>query len=160
MRRRIALSVFLMVLFASSFSWAADEYGDLWLAKSLGMWNQNTGEYVKIRVMVYRKRGEAHGYDIVFVNILERSENSWALRKSVELDTPGYKGYIRDVALKRIDDERMAIIFDIEMKAMEGLVLREVFVISPSGVARRFVEAEYIDLFIPLDCPHEWKECL
>lgn len=152
MKSTTALLSLLAVFCVTCSSWADDperKIEHLWLAKTSGTWKEN-GMYGYYRVMVYRKLGEAHAWDSVFVDILEHQESkerdhTKKLKKSIELDVPGYKGYIRDVSFHQINSVTMAILFDIEMKGMEGLVLREIFLISPSGDTRKLVQAEWHD---------------
>lgn len=152
MKSIIAPLIFSAVFCVACFSWADDYNGrtkHLWLAKTSGTWKEN-GKYGRYRVMVYRNPGEAHAWDSVFVDILEHRDSAGRghvekVRNSIELDVPGYRGYVRDVSFHRINAVTMAILFDIEMKGMEGLVLREIFLISPSGSTRKLVQAEWHD---------------
>lgn len=121
----------------------------LWLAKTAGIWEEN-GKHGRYRVMAYRNPGAAHAWDSVFVDILEQQQGKTRapareVRKRIELDVPGYKGYVRDVSFKKINATTMAVLFDLEMKGMEGLVLREIFLVSPNGDARKLVEAKWRD---------------
>ena len=146
MKLTTAFLTHFAVFFFVCFSWAGENPNNLWLAKSFGSWTEDekSGYY---RVMVYRAIGESsHGFDSVFVDILERGETR-GIKNSVELDTPGYKGYVRDVSFKKINATTMAVLLDIEMKAMDGLVLREVFLVSPDGSSRKLVEAKYQDIY-------------
>lgn len=143
---RFVLFIWL-ILFAPYHSWANQEDDYLWMAKTAGSWSygNKVGFY---RVKVYRVPGEAHSGDDVVVDILERDGSGKRfIKKIVPLDVPGYRGHIRDISFKKIDGERMAIIFDIEMKAMEGLVLREILLISPNGEVKTLVEAKYRDIY-------------
>ena len=143
---RFVLFVWLILL-APYHSWANQEDDYLWMAKTAGSWSDGNkvGFY---RVKVYRVPGEAHSGDDVVVDILERDgSGKQFIKKIVPLDVPGYRGYIRDISFKKIDGERMAIIFGIEMKAMEGLVLREILLISPNGEVKTLVEAKYRDIY-------------
>lgn len=140
----------LLISLAPYHSWANQEDDYLWMVKTAGIWS---GEDIVVfyRVKVYRVPGEAHSGDDVVVEILEQdSSGKQFIKKSVQLDVPGYRGYIKDVSFKEIDGERMAIVFDIKMKAMEGLVLREILLISPNGEVKTIVEAKYRDVYIPI----------
>lgn len=145
---RVVLLILLISL-APYHSWANQEDDYLWMVKTAGTWSggNKVGFY---RVKVYRVPGEAHSGDDVVVEILEQDGSGKRfIKKSVQLDVPGYRGYIRDISFKKIDEERMAIIFDMEMKAMEGLVLREILLISPNGEVKTLVEAKYHDVYVP-----------
>ena len=131
------------------FSWAEDNgegSDDLWLAKTRGIWSEK-GKYGYYRVMLYRMLGRSHSADSVVVDILEQSGTESKKVRSIKLDLLEYKGYVVDISLKQVNDTTMAVLLDIEMKAMYGLVLREIFLVSPDGNSRRLVEAKYQDIF-------------
>ena len=106
---RVVLLILLISL-APYHSWANQEDDYLWMAKTAGTWSggNKVGFY---RVKVYRVPGEAHSGDEVVVEILEQDGSGKRfIKKSVQLDAPGYRGYIRDISFKKIDEQRMAII--------------------------------------------------
>ncbi len=120
--------------------WSAQAYdqSNLWLQKSHGGY----------KVRVYRVLGEAHAFDYVEVQIYNVADDGTRTHKeTIKLPTPGYKGYIRDVSFNTIDKNRVAITFQVEMKAMEGVVLSELFIVEHSGKFERVLEAKYIDLY-------------
>lgn len=119
---------------------------DVWLVKTGGAWRQGT-RYGYYRVVVQRK-GIEHAADAVEVQISEANDQTGTkpIKTCVPLDTPGLKGHVSDVWFTKISDSRMAIGFDIEMKAMKGIVLREVFVVSSDGETKRVNEAKSVEL--------------
>ena len=142
------------VVFSSCVSWAdVEDNGDhyLWLAKSSGTWEAEE-KYGFYRVMVYRRPGGAVSADKVVIDILESDDENLSVvkRGSIDLDVPSYRGYIEGISLTTIDDQRMAVLLDIRMNGMNGMVLREAFLVSPNGAAKLLVEAEYQDVFEPV----------
>ena len=151
----MAFLVAMACLLMAGVSQAAEpDPNDLWLVKSSGTWKEGE-RYGSYRVMVYRERGGKGEYslDRVFVDILEtqkvenEGEMLYRIVKSnrLELDTSAHRGYIADVSFNNISDQKMAIIFDIWMMAMDNLVLREIFFIAPNGDHERVLEAKWID---------------
>ena len=132
------------------FSWATDDIGEsdyLWLAKTSGSWSEE-GKFGYYRGMVYRMPGESGSSDSVVVNILEQSEaGKRTVKNSIKLDVPSYRGHVQGLSFKKINVTTMAILLDIEMNGMDGLVLREIFLISPDGSSRRLVQAKYQDIY-------------
>ena len=119
---------------------AAESYDDknLWLLKSYDLY----------KVKVYRTSGRAHAGDYVQVDIYERLANGdRKLSKIIDLPTPGYKGYIQDIIFNTVKKDRVAVTFHIQMKAMEGVILTELFVINNKGEYEKLVNATYADLF-------------
>ncbi len=150
-----SMTIFLLfctILLSACLSWAdhGKELNYLWLAKTSGTWTEN-GKFGYYRGMVYRKPGESGSSDRVVVDILEKNEtNQRTIKNSIELDVPSYRGYVQNISFKKINGTRMAILLDVEMNGMDGLVLREIFLISPDGSSRRIVQAKYQDIYIPL----------
>ena len=142
--------IFVAVYFFACLSWAGSngvEANYLWLAKTSGSWSEK-GKFGYYRGMVYRMPGESGSSDSVVVDILEQSEaGKRTVRDSIELDVPSYRGYIQDISFKKINATTMAILLDIEMNGMDGLVLREVFLISPDGGSRKLIQAKYQDIY-------------
>ena len=119
----------------------------VWLAKTGGAWKQKE-RYGYLRVVVLRK-GIEHATDWVQVQILEVDDkaNLTRSRACVDLEAPGLKGYVKDVSFTKIDDTHVAVGLDVEMKAMNGVVLRDVFVIdAKAAAARRVVEAKSVEI--------------
>ena len=123
---------------------AAD--GEVWMAKTAGTWKQGA-RYGYYRAIVVRK-GIEHATDWVQVQLLEADDNANVrrVRGCINLESPGLKGYVSDLSFKKVSDNQMALSIDVEMKAMNDLVLREVFLIDSSGSARRIVEARYVEI--------------
>jgi len=119
--------------------------GDVWLVRTLGSWTdaERWGYY---RVIVSRQVGE-HSTDTVKVQIIEAEEGQpLETLRSILLASPGYQGYVEDVAITQIGDKSAAISLDIEMKAMSGIVLRDVYVVGIDGSVRQIAEAKARDL--------------
>jgi hypothetical protein len=144
----ISVVILLPLLSMISLASAKQEILDsiVWQAKTSGYWkaNEKDGYY---RVLVNREFGKEHSFDDVTVQILELTKiNKLKILKTVSLKTPGYKGYVRDISLKRLDDTRAAVSVDIEMKAMGGIVLREVHIVTINGKVNKVVDAVSKDL--------------
>ena len=176
MKKSNVLTGVVAVLFSSCISWADAEDDDsyyLWLAKSSWhgydrgcvdiedgcLWaGERTGKWKAdgrdgfYRAMVYKRPGETGSSDKVVIDILERDDEGLSITKrgSIDLDVPSYRGYIWDISFNTIDDQIMAVLIDVWMNGMNGMVLREVFLISPNGAAKLAVEASYQDVFEPL----------
>jgi hypothetical protein len=123
--------------------------GEVWMVKTGGLWKQGA-RYGHYRAVVLRK-GIEHATDWVQVQFLEADDRTNTRRTSgcVNLSSPGLKGYVTDLSFKKIDDTRAALSIDIEMKAMNDLVLREVFLVDIKGEARRVVEARSVEIDVP-----------
>lgn len=119
----------------------------LWMARTAGTWKvgSDDGFY---RVAVYRLTGD-HASDTVEVHIIKSGPDGDAKEvvKTVPLEVPGYQGYVKDITFTKINERMMAVSLDIEMKAMEGIVLREVYLVTPDGKARNLVKAKYQDIY-------------
>ena len=123
----------------------------LWVGERAGKWKTD-GKHGFYRAMVYSKPGETGSSDKVVIDILERDDEGLSITKrgSIDLGVPSYRGYIWDISFNTIDDQIMAVLIDVWMNGMNGMVLREVFLISPNGAAKLAVEASYQDVFEPL----------
>lgn len=125
----------------------------LWLAKSAGTWEKE-GDYGYYKILVFRQIAE-HSRDYVLVQITRivatKKENDNSTQQEVIrsfwLETPSIKGYIDDVHLKKIDEQRMALMLDINMNGMDGVVLRELYVLHPDGTFKLLQPANGIDLY-------------
>lgn len=123
------------------------DIAQLWLAKSGGIWREGE-RYGFYKVLVYRE-GTEPAQDRVLVNVTQvqsPAQNQQVIR-SVWLDTPGIKGYIADIGFKMIDNTRMALTLDIAMKGMDGLTLREVYVVRADGTYRQIQAANQLDIY-------------
>jgi hypothetical protein len=120
--------------------------GEVWMVKTGGTWKQGA-RYGHYRAVVIRK-GVEHATDWVQVQFMEADDkaNVRRVRGCVNLDSPGLKGYVNDLSFKKIDDTHTAVSIDIEMKAMNDIVLRDVFVVDAKGEARRAVEAKSVEI--------------
>lgn len=119
---------------------------DVWLLRSGGLWKQDSA-YGNFRVLVVRK-GVEHALDHVEVQVTSIvDDDTTAIRHCSVVPSPGLKGYVTDVSIRSVDDRWAAIELDVEMKAMDGIVLKEVFLASSDGQVLPVVEAKYVDLF-------------
>jgi len=150
---RVFLLLFMMLVYSSCI-WANDKDNYLWLAKTSGTWKADNGTYGYYRGMVYRRLGETGASDKVVIDILEqKTSGERLLKKEVVLPSPGYAGYVEDIFFKKITEKIMAIQLDIEMNGMGGVVLREVYLISPAGIVKRITRAQYQDIYEPTAVP-------
>lgn len=119
----------------------------LWMAKTAGTWKSGS-DYGFYRVAVYRLTGE-HASDTVEIQIVKAGSDGSAKEviKTVTLESPGYQGYVQGISFTKINDQLMSISLDIEMKAMDGIVLREVYLVNPDGNVRNLVKAKYQDIY-------------
>ena len=119
----------------------------LWMARTAGTWKVGS-DYGFYRVAVYRLTGD-HASDTVEVHIIKSGPDGDAKEvvKTVPLEVPGYQGYVKDITFTKINERMMAVSLDIEMKAMEGIVLREVYLVTPDGKVRNLVIAKYQDIY-------------
>lgn len=120
---------------------------NVWLLKTGGHWEDGDA-HGHFRVLVVRK-GVEHAIDSVRVQVTRTidAKNKREIVRCVDLGTPELKGYVEDVGIVEHGEKRAAIYVDISMKAMEDLVLREVFIVSSNGKVKKVVNADYIDLF-------------
>lgn len=126
---------------------ALPDVAQLWMAKSGGIWREGE-RYGYYKVLVYRE-GTEPAQDRVLIHVTQvqsPAQNQQVIR-SVWLDTPGVKGYIADIGFKVIDGTRMALTLDISMKGMDGLTLREVYVLHPDGTYRLVQPANQLDIY-------------
>ncbi|MGH7926440.1 MAG: hypothetical protein ACREQV_01415 [Candidatus Binatia bacterium] len=119
---------------------------DLWMAKTSGIWE--AGErYGYFRVLVFRKIGDA-AMDTVCVETLsvdESSQNLTVLRTD-RLESPGYAGNVSDIHFFGSVKGGMAVGLDIQMRGMNNIVLRDVFVVYSNASPRRIVAAKFVDV--------------
>ena len=72
--------------------------------------------------------------------LLSVAEGSNKIGRTIKLDSPGYKGHVKNVSLIDINElNGLPFTIDIEMKAMEGIVLRDVYLVSPDGKVNALV---------------------
>lgn len=146
----IVLFVALQICFAQIACSSNDEafdYSDLWISKTSGTWESGK-DYGYYRILVLRRPGKEHSQDDVYVQVVKRGENVNKIERTIKLDSPGYKGYVKDIELVNIEDINMvAVHMDIEMKAMNGIIMREIYLVSPSGKVKPLVQAKYMDIY-------------
>lgn len=151
MSHRSAIVLWLLLsasVFTSCVAAKDDEpkLADVFLAKSIGVWESGK-DYGYFKVIVYRM-GLEHAQDKVRVITTKAgAENQQMVVNDIWLDAPGIKGYVNDISLKMINSSRLALALDIEMKAMEGVILREVYLIEKDQSPRLIVPANYIDIY-------------
>lgn len=126
----------------------ASEYepADILLAKSAGIW-ESGGEYGYFKVIVYRE-GIEHSSDKVRVLVTKANPdlNTQTIVNDFEIKSPGTKGYVNDLALKVVNN-RLAVGLDIEMKAMDGIILRESFLVDTKGHVKLLSPAKHTDIY-------------
>ena len=126
---------------------AGDNYSDIWLVKTKGFTTQHGGVGF-YRVIVYRIPTKEDSYDQVVIEIISQNDSlEKKVTNKIKTSIPGYKGYIADISFKELEDNKTAIIFDIEMKGMDGIVLKEIALISPDGKFKVVKEAKYVDIY-------------
>jgi len=116
---------------------------DIWMLKSRGTWTDGD-DYGHYRVVVYRKTGRDHSQDRVQVQITQAKERLRVAVRCIDLDTPGLKGYVRDIRIQPVNDQAAAIELSIEMKAMEGVILQDVFLVAAAGRVEKILDASKV----------------
>lgn len=121
---------------------------DVWLVASGGLWEQeeSVGRY---RVVVLR-HGSEPAEDTVDVEILKivgdlGSERHVTLR-TIRLPSPSYKGNVISAHIHSVSKIAAVVDLRIEMRAMNGVVLSDVFLVSPAGEVRPIVVARGVEL--------------
>jgi hypothetical protein len=119
---------------------------DVWLVRTGGFWMQ-AKRYGQFRVVVLR-RGIEHSTEWAQLQILESDDQAQKRRatRCVDLQTPGLKGYVRDVTFTKATGKLTAVSVRVEMKGMGELVLDDVFLVSGEGKISKLVEAKATDL--------------
>jgi hypothetical protein len=119
---------------------------EVWMVKTSGTWKQGP-RYGYYRALVLRK-GIEHASDRVQVQFLEADDkaNVRRPRGCVNLESPGLKGHVSDFSFKKVDDTHTLLSIDIDMKAMNDLTLRDVFLIDARGEARQIVDAKSVEI--------------
>ena len=142
MRINILLSI--VVLAFSSMVEAAEPNKILWMLKSYSLVTKD--DLYTYQVEIYRYLGIDHGADSVDVK-LYKGDTNIKPTYVIPLELPGIKGYVRDISFKGINRDRVAISFDIEMKAMDDLILKEVVIVGINGEAKTVIDAKEVDLY-------------
>jgi len=143
---QLARTLFLYLGIICFPAYSAGFSTDLWMTKTAGIWEKGT-VYGFYQVQVYRT-GIEHPIDTIEIKEIQIDEKKQ--KKSVlntyKLNTPGIKAYVHDVNMNMIDEKRMLLYLELEMKAMEGAILREVYLLGPDGKHELIEEAQYRDL--------------
>lgn len=152
MPHRITVSAVLALLallggFRAQASTNETDVATLWMAKSAGIWKSGD-RYGYYKALVFREGIEAAKDKLLIViTQVDPKNNTQEIIKKYWLNTPGIKGFVTGLAFNMITEDRMALSVDIEMKAMEGIVLREIFLLGPDGSFKRITNADYVDVF-------------
>lgn len=127
----------LLLIVFSSLSYAHD-IKDLWMQTSHDVY----------KAKLFRILGREHAQDFIQVDIFKRLETGKLQTiKTIDLPSPGYKGYVDSFSFKSVGSDRVALSIHIEMKAMDDLVLTEIYLIDNSGKFKQVTEAKYVDLY-------------
>ena len=126
----------------SSCVTAASEH--VWHIESGGLWEvgKAAGNY---RVVV-TKVGVEHSQDKVQVQLSRITDSAREIIRCIDLDSPGLQGYVTGIRIHSINSSAAAIELAIEMKAMEGVILQSVYLVSVNGTVREIQKATYTDL--------------
>jgi len=150
MTSRWAFASFIaLVSFAACATTPSDcdftKRNDLWLARTSGTWKAEVS-YGFFRVLIFRKVGDA-AMDTVCVDVLQVDEKSRSLSilRRDRLTGPGYSGNVVDVHFFSEGAGKTAVGIDILMKGMDGIALREVYVLATNSAPRRLVQAKFAD---------------
>ena len=123
------------------------ELQNIWMSTSSGIWENESASGI-YKALVVRKMGRESSSDEVKIQLVERTKNNeLKILKTIVLDTPGYKGYVENITLHPIDKSLVALYVDINMKAMGGIVMREVYIINAKGEAKKLSVAESQDIY-------------
>ena len=140
--------IFILILITYSTLSCSQNYdiSNIVLAKSVGVWSEE-GNYGYFKVIVYRM-GLEHSIDKVKVLItrVNAKLNSQTIIKEIELESPGIKGYVKNLSLAIVNNQ-LSLGMDIEMKAMDNIVLRESFLIKKNGSVKVIMPARYVDIY-------------
>ncbi len=117
---------------------------DVWMVRSGGYWKQE-GRYGDFRVILTRT-GVEHAQDRVQVQISGDDGKNRTILRCLDLPSPGLKGYVQDIRIRSVDDRVAAIELPVEIKAMEGIVLLDAFLVSVDGKVEQISEAKYADV--------------
>ena len=122
---------------------------DVWMVRTGGLWTVD-GSYGHFRVAV-RKVGVEHSRDLLEVQVISVEGDSLEdehrkLLRCTLLKPPLLKGYVESIGIRSVSERAAVVELDIEMKAMEGVVLREVLLVFPDGRVEKVVEAKYVDI--------------
>ena len=127
---------------------------DVWQVKTGGLWEQGDW-YGHYRVVVVRS-GVEHSFDHVQVQIMRVVDHkTWTIVRCIALPSPGLKGYVVDLRIHSVSKSAAVVTLDIEMKAMDGTILMDAFIVAPTGQVREVSTAKSKDL---LDFPPKEKK--
>ncbi len=146
-RKKIKYIFILILVTYSTLSFSENyDISNIVLAKSAGIWSEEKN-YGYFKVIVYRV-GLEHPIDKVKILITQVNTrlNNQAIIKEIELESPGIKGYVNDLSLAIVNNQ-LSLGMDIEMKAMDNIVLRESFLITRNGSVKVIMPARYTDIY-------------
>ncbi|MDH5545233.1 MAG: hypothetical protein OEZ43_06550 [Gammaproteobacteria bacterium] len=139
--------LFVLVLVWLFAGWVnAETIENIWLLKTGGIWEQNN-QYGYYQAHVVRS-GLEHVTDKLFVLELlaDEKKNTKSIARRYEIPSPGIKAHVHDINFQMLDKQRMLLYVELEMKAMDNAVLREVYLLSPGGKYQLITEAKYKDI--------------
>ena len=143
----IIIFTFIISITACAKEDKTPDLAELWLSKSVGVWEKGQ-DYGYFKVLVYRTGLEPAGDKVqVIVTRADTKKNRQTVKLTKWLDTPGYKGYVNDIDLKILKPDKLILGLDIEMKGMDGVVLKEVYIVEMNGVVKKVTDAEYKDIY-------------
>jgi len=136
------LALCLVTYSSMSFGFSYD-VSNILMAKSTGIWSKGK-DYGYLKVIAYRD-GLEHPADKVRVLIIRvnAESNNQIIVKDIQIKSPGIKGYVQNLSLIIVNNQ-LSLGIDIEMKAMDGIVLRESFLISVDGEVKVVAPVKYI----------------
>ncbi len=146
-RNKVKYFLVLCLITYSAISFGFNyDVSNILMAKSTGVWSKGK-DYGYFKVIAYRD-GLEHPADKVRVLITRANgeSNNQAIRKDIQIKSPGIKGYVQDLSLAVVNNQ-LSLGVDIEMKAMDGIVLRESFLISVDGEVKVVAPVKYIDIY-------------
>ena len=142
--------VFTIALFISNPVMAKDTapvLSDLWLSKSIGVWEKGK-EYGYFKVLVYRMGLEHAGDKIrIIITQADTKNNHQIVKYEKWLESPGYKGFVDDISLKMLKSDKLILGVDVEMKEMDGVILKEVYIVDLKGKVKKLVDAKYKNIY-------------
>ncbi len=146
-RKKINYFIVLCLFAYSSLSFSSNyNISDIVIAKSTGVWSKEK-DYGYFKVFVYRN-GLEHAKDVIRVLItkVDTKNNNQNIIKDIKIDSPGIKGYVQDLSLAIVNN-KLSLGVDIEMKAMENIILKESLLINLDGKVKVIMPAKYIDIY-------------
>lgn len=117
---------------------------NVWKVESGGLWKSG-GQNGNFRV-VLTKTGVEHAQDKIQLQIIQLDGAARKVVRCVDLDAPGLQGYVTEIRVHAVSDVVAAVELSIEMKAMESVILGQVYLVSSSGAVKAIQKANYADI--------------